>query len=162
MQSAERCGILRVLIKMAPRSSPLPRPGPQGADLMASTSLPASAKEATTRVQRGRDLYTEHANEIRFERGSWYVPSNSVEGRFYAVRLGPVESCECPDHTYRGARCQHVTAAVVARAKSTKCACCGNRVPWRFVSEVQEEDELLSWFVGDRLCSDCVRGGFWA
>jgi hypothetical protein len=30
------------------------------------------------------------------------------------------------------------------------------------VTEVTEEHELLSWFVGDRLCSDCVHGGFWA
>jgi hypothetical protein len=30
------------------------------------------------------------------------------------------------------------------------------------VSEVQEEDGLLSWFVGDRLCADCVNGGYWA
>jgi hypothetical protein len=72
---------------------------------MATTSLPASAKEATTRVQRGRDLYAEHADEIRFEHGSWYVPSATVEGRFYAVRLGPVERCECPDHEHRGAKC---------------------------------------------------------
>ncbi len=129
---------------------------------MTSTSLPASAKEATTRVQRGRDLYAEHADEIRFEHGSWYVPSGSVEGRFYAVRLGPVERCECPDHEHRGAKCQHVTAAVIAKAKSTTCSCCGQRVPWRFVSEVREEDELLSWFAGDRLCADCVNGGYWA
>ncbi len=129
---------------------------------MASTSLPASAKEATTRVQRGRDLYAAHVDEIRFEHGAWLVPSATVEGRFYAVRLGPVERCECPDHEHRGAKCQHVPAAIIARAKSTVCDCCGNRVPWRFVSEVQEEHELLSWFVGDRLCADCVNGGFWA
>jgi len=124
--------------------------------------IPQPEQRTTTRVERGRDLYREHADEIRFEHGAWLVPSNSVEGRFYAVRLGPVESCECSDHTYRGAKCQHVTAAVIARAKSTTCACCGNRVPWRFVTEVQAEDELLSWFPGDRLCGDCVCGGYWA
>ncbi len=129
---------------------------------MASTSLPASAKEATTRAGRGRDLYAAHADEIKFEHGSWYVPSGTVEGRFYAVRLGPVERCECPDHEHRGAKCLHVTAAIIARAKSTTCDCCGNRVPWRFVSEVQEDHEMLSWFVGDRICADCVRGGYWA
>ncbi len=129
---------------------------------MASTSLPASAKEATTRVQRGRDLYAAHADEIRFEHGAWLVPSATVEGRFYAVRLGPVERCECPDHEHRGAKCLHVTAATIAKAKSTTCSCCGHRVPWRFVTEVQEEHELLSWFVGDRLCADCVCGGYWA
>jgi hypothetical protein len=124
-------------------------------------SLAQPAQPTTSRVERGRALYAEHADEIKFERGSWLVPSNSVEGRFYAVRLGPVERCECSDHAYRGVQCQHISAAVIARAKSTTCDCCGNRVLWRFVSEVQEEDELLSWFVGDRLCADCVCGGYW-
>jgi len=124
-------------------------------------SLAQPAPPSTTRVQRGRDLYAAHADGIKFEHGAWLVPSGSVAGRFYAVRLGPVERCECPDHEYRGAKCQHVTAAIIARAKSTTCDCCGNRVPWRFVSEVTEDDELLSWFVGDRLCADCVNGGFW-
>ena len=115
---------------------------------MTNRSLAQPAPPSTTRVQRGRDLYAAHADEIRFEHGSWFVPSATVEGRFYAVRLGPVERCECRDHEHRG-------------AKSTTCDCCGNRVPWRFVSEVTEDDELLSWFVGDRLCADCVNGGFW-
>jgi hypothetical protein len=72
------------------------------------------------------------------------------------------ESCECAAYAYQSGSCKHIYAALIARAKSTTCACCGNRVPWRFVSEVQEEDELLSWFVGDRLCSGCVHGGYWA
>jgi hypothetical protein len=129
---------------------------------MTTTSLPASREEATTRVQRGRDLYASRWTEFRFEHGSWLVLSATVEGRFYAVRLGPVERCECPDYEHRGVKCMHVTAATIARAKSTTCSCCGNRVPWRFVTEVQEEHELLAWFVGDRLCADCVSGGYWA
>jgi hypothetical protein len=32
----------------------------------------------------------------------------------------------------------------------------------RFVSEVSEDDELLSWFVGDQICADCISAGFWA
>jgi hypothetical protein len=126
-----------------------------------TTRIAHPAPPSTTRVQRGRALYAAHADEIRFEHGSWLVPSGSVEGRFYAVRLGPVERCECADFAYRGAKCMHVTAATIARAKSTTCSCCGNRVPWRFVAEVQEEDELLSWFVGDHLCANCVCGGYW-
>jgi hypothetical protein len=31
----------------------------------------------------------------------------------------------------------------------------------RFVAEVQEEDGLLSWFVGDVLCGTCISEGFW-
>jgi hypothetical protein len=85
--------------------------------------------------------------------------SATFESRFYAVRLGPVETCECPDYEQRGAKCLHVTAAAIARAKSTTCSCCGQRVPWKFVTEVTEDDCLLSWFPGDRLCADCVHGG---
>ncbi len=129
---------------------------------MATISLPAPREEATTRVQRGCNLYAELWAEFRFEHGSWFLPSATVEGRFYAVRLGPVERCECSDHEYRGAKCLHVTAATIVRAKSTTCSCCGQRVPLKCVTEVTEEHELLSWFVGDRLCSDCVHGGFWA
>jgi SWIM zinc finger len=124
-------------------------------------SLAQPAHQSTTRVARGRDLYSERWCEFRFEHGSWFVPSATVEGRFYAVRLGPVETCECPDYEHRGAKCLHVTAATIARAKSTTCSCCGNRVPWRFVREVQEEDGLLSWFAGDVLCDACV-SGHWA
>jgi hypothetical protein len=125
-------------------------------------SVARSGQEPQTRIDRGRDLYAERWTEFRFEHGSWFVPSTTVEGRFYAVRLGPVETCECSDHEHRGAQCLHVTAATIAKAKSTTCSCCGNRVPWRFVREVQEEHELLAWFVGDRLCADCVSGGYWA
>jgi SWIM zinc finger len=125
-------------------------------------SLAQPAHQSTTRVQRGRELYTERWNEFRFEHGFWFVPSTTVEDKFYAVRLGPVERCECPDYEHCGAKCLHIYAAAIARAKSTTCACCGNRVPWKLVTEVTEDDCLLSWFVGDRLCADCVHGGYWA
>jgi hypothetical protein len=32
----------------------------------------------------------------------------------------------------------------------------------RFVTKVHEDHGLLGWFVGDRLCADCVRFGYWA
>jgi len=116
-----------------------------------------------TRELRGLALYRDHADEIRFEDGVWFVPSQREGTSVYEVVLGRRgESCECADFGYRGESCKHILAATVARAKSTACSCCGNRVPWRFVTEVQEEDELLSWFVGDRLCADCSSGGFWA
>jgi hypothetical protein len=54
--------------------------------------------------------------------------------------------------------CPHIYAATIARAKSMTCSCYGQCVPWRLVTEVQEEHELLSWFVGDRLCVDCLHG----
>ncbi|MCA1670752.1 MAG: hypothetical protein LC799_00615, partial [Actinobacteria bacterium] len=50
-----------------------------------SLAQPAHLKtEPTTRVDRGRDLYAEHADEITYKDGSWFVPSTTVEGRFYA------------------------------------------------------------------------------
>jgi hypothetical protein len=55
--------------------------------------------------------------------------------------------------------CPHIYAATIARAKSMTCSCYGQCVPWRLVTEVQEEHELLSWFVEDRLCVDCLHGG---
>jgi hypothetical protein len=129
-------------------------------------SLAQPAPPSTTRVERGRQLWEEHGDEIRFEHGVWLVPSQHDLTSVYEVVLGRRgESCECADFEYRGesgSACKHIVAATTARAKSTLCDCCGNRVPWRFVSEVREEDELLSWFAGDRLCADCVNGGYWA
>jgi hypothetical protein len=129
---------------------------------MPEAILARSGQEPQTRIERGRELYTERWAEFRLEHGCWYVPSATVEGRFYAVRLGPVETCECPAYHHRGAKCFHITAATIARAKSTVCSCCGERVPWKLITEVQEDDCLLSWFVGDRLCSDYANGGHWA
>ena len=117
----------------------------------------------TSRSLRGFALYREHANEIRFEHGTWLIPSQSDLTSVYEVVLGRRgESCECRDFEFRGGPCLHIYAATLARAKSTTCACCLTRVPWRLVTEVQEEDELLSFFPGDRLCVDCVWGGYWA
>jgi hypothetical protein len=48
------------------------------------------------------------------------------------------------------------------KARTTVCSSCAERVLWRFVTEVQEEYDLLAWFVGDRICADCIREGFWA
>ncbi|MDQ3767843.1 MAG: SWIM zinc finger family protein [Actinomycetota bacterium] len=123
----------------------------------------AQPAHPTTRESRGIALYREHGDEIVFEAGVWFVPSMSDATTVYEVRLGRRGNvCECADFEYRGGSCLHIYAAIIARAKSTRCSCCGQRVAWRFVTEVQEEHELLSWFPGDRLCADCVCGGYWA
>jgi hypothetical protein len=31
----------------------------------------------------------------------------------------------------------------------------------RFVSEVTEDDELLSFYPADRICADCIRARYW-
>ena len=81
---------------------------------------------------------------------------------YYAVRLGPVETCECADYEHRGSKCKHIVSAAIAESKSGSCSCCGHKVLGRFLSEVQEDDGLLSWFVGDELCADCIRAGYWS
>ncbi len=51
-------------------------------------------------VQRGRELYAEHATEIiaSHRDGVYMVPSGSVEGRSYEVKPG--RSCECIARDY--------------------------------------------------------------
>jgi hypothetical protein len=115
-----------------------------------------------TRELRGIALFRDLADEIRFEDGIWFVPSQHEATSVYEVVLGRRgESCECQDFEHLGESCKHIVAATIARAKSTTCSCCGNRVPWKNVTEVQEEDGLLAWFVGDRLCDACAPG-YWA
>jgi hypothetical protein len=124
---------------------------------MASTSLPASAKEATTRVQRGRDLYTEHADEIRFEHGTWLIPSQHEATSVYEVTIGRRgESCECRDFEFRGEACKHILAATIAHAKTATCSGCGDRIRHRDLTEVTEDHESLTWFPGDQLCDPCL------
>ena len=130
---------------------------------MAKSSVARSEHESTDeRVQRSRELFREHSVQFRHERGAWLVPSNDAVIGFYEVRLRPVEACECTDFEYRGKPCRHIHAAILAQSKSATCSCCGQRVLDRFLSEVTEEDGLLSWFVGDKLCADCIKAGFWA
>ncbi len=126
---------------------------------MATTSLPAPAKEATTRVERGRDLYAEHADEIRFDEADkvWLVPSQSEGTSVYEVTLGRRgESCECADFEFRGGPCLHIFTAVIARAKTATCSGCGDRIRHRDLTEVTEDAESLTWFPGDQLCDPCL------
>ena len=130
-----------------------------------ATTESSTPAHPPTRELRGITLFRDHADEIRFDpvEKVWLVPSQHELGTsVYEVVLGRRgESCECKDFEFRGEACKHILAATIARAKSTTCSCCGQRVSWKFVTEVQEDDELLAWFVGDRLCDDC-RPGHWA
>jgi SWIM zinc finger len=142
---------------------------------MASTTIARSGQETipdpTTdlehvsaiaeRVLRGQKLFREHADDFVYRQGAWIIASDTVLGRAYQVRLGPIETCECSDYQYRGAACKHIFGARIAHSKSRVCSCCGSRVLGRFATEVVDEDELLSFFVGDVLCADCIRNGYW-
>ena len=125
---------------------------------MAKTSV-AQPEQRTTRQRwalRGRQLWEEHANEIKFEDGTWLIPSQSDLTSVYEVVLGRRgESCECAAYAYQSGSCKHIYAASIARAKSSPCAGCGRRFRHRDLTEVLEDHESLTWFVGDLLCWSC-------
>ena len=113
------------------------------------------------RIERGRELYRQHAEDFVYERGTWFLTSDTVPGRVYEVDVAR-ETCECSDFHIRNVACKHLMAAAIAHAKSSLCSCCGRRVLNQFLDEATEDDELLGWFVGDLLCPDCVEAGYWA
>lgn len=125
---------------------------------MANTSLPASAKEATTRIKRGRQLYAEHGGEIRFDpvEKVWLVPSQHDATSVYEVTLGREEICECSDWMHRSPEggCKHIVAATLRKAKMFQCQGCGQRSPNRELFEVPEGH--LTFFEGDPLCEQCA------
>jgi hypothetical protein len=139
---------------------------------VAEISLAHPAHQSTTELQpayvpRGLGLFELHRDEILAGYqggGKWLIPSGTESGRVYEVRVGlrPERNrCECSGH-HRYGHCSHVVCASIARKKSAICDCCGERRWWSELSEVQEEHGLLAWFVGDRICADCVRTGHWA
>jgi SWIM zinc finger len=84
-------------------------------------SLALTAQESTTRTERGRQLYAERAEEIRFKGGVWLVPSCSHLPSVYEVTLGLRPSCECKDFDYNGHQepCKHILACRLAEADRT-------------------------------------------
>jgi hypothetical protein len=91
--------------------------------------------------------------------GRWLIPSGTVGGRLYEVRVGirPERSrCECVGFGQHR-HCSHVVCATIARKKSAICDSCGERRWWSEITEVQEDHESLTWFPGDRLCDSCLR-----
>jgi hypothetical protein len=125
---------------------------------MDTTRIPQPAP-TTTRVGRGRELYAEHADEIRFDPADrvWLVPSQHEGTSVYEVVLGRRgEFCECRDFEFRGESCKPVVAATIARAKTATCSGCGDRIRHRDLTEVTEDHESLTWFPGDLLCYSCL------
>lgn len=112
----------------------------------------------STRESRGIALYTEHAGEITFSEGVWLVPSQSAATSLYEVVIGRRGAvCECADFERRGGLpCKHVHAATIARASTAPCSGCRSRFSHRKLEEVTEDHGSLTWFVGDRLCPDCL------
>ena len=138
---------------------------------MATTESSAPAQSITAEptpeyVLRGVGLFEIHRDEILSSYrggGRGLMPSGTESSKVYEVRVGtrPERNrCECTGHQRHG-HCSHVVCATIARKQSAVCDCCGARAWWSRLAEVQEDDDLLAWFPGDRLCDGC-RPGYWA
>ncbi len=116
---------------------------------------------------RGLGLVTISAEEILASYkggGRFMVPSGTAPDQQYEVRVGTRperDKCECIGfgHYFH---CSHVVAAHRIAKLSAVCDSCGKRCWQHELLEVTEDDGLLSWHEGDRLCRDCVRAGAWA
>ena len=116
---------------------------------------------------RGLGLFELHADEIHasYQGGArWLVPSGTEAGKVYEVRVGSRPErhrCECVGFQQHDHCSHHVAARRVAR-RSAVCDGCVVRRWWKNLTEVTEDDGLLAWFPGDRLCRTCIRAGAWA
>jgi hypothetical protein len=116
----------------------------------------------STREQRGLRLYREHGEGIERVAPDFYlVPSQDGE-RFYHVDYAG-ETCDCPDHEYRGVACVHVYAVGVKlakrRAKTARCSGCGEGFGASGLLEVGPEMVAMGEGVreGERYCRPCAR-----
>ncbi len=116
-------------------------------------------------ARRGRGLFETYREELEYLGGGrWLVPSGSESGKLYEVRVGTRsrrDSCECTGFRHHH-HCSHVVCAKLAHKRSAVCDGCGERRWWKNLTEVHEEHDVLAWFVGDRICSTCIRAGLWA
>jgi hypothetical protein len=112
------------------------------------------APKRSTRQERGILLFRAHGEQIEHVEGwRWRVPSCS-DSSTYLVDLR-AESCECPDTPPEGEVCKHITAAIIARAKSQECSGCGKKVRRRTLLLVPEDHPTLGGLV-DKLCQVCA------
>jgi len=95
---------------------------------------------------------------------SYQVRSSSRLCRSYAVNPA-AWNCDCPDHRRRQAACKHALACwVLERAyrpspatSLEECSGCGGRFAGRELTELTEDNQdNLTYFHGDRLCSACA------
>jgi hypothetical protein len=124
------------------------------------TIIAHPAKESTSRIDRGRNLYAEHGGQIWFDpvEKVWLVPSQNDATSLYEVTLGALgEYCECVDFEIRHPQggCKHIVAATLRKAKTFACCGCGDRFPNRELVEVTDPDHL-TFFEGDALCKECA------
>lgn len=132
---------------------------------LAQPAHPSTAEPTPEYVLRGLGIFEIHRDEILSSYrggGRWLIPSATEPSKVYEVRVGVRRSstCECIGYEHHG-HCSHVVCATIASKKSAVCDGCGARGWWSELTEVQEDDGLLGWFPGDRLCDGC-RLGQWA
>lgn len=118
-------------------------------------------------VLRGLGILTISGEEILASYmggGKFVVPSGTNPDHAYEVRVGTHpdrDRCECKGWKHHG-HCSHLIAASRVAKASALCDCCGTRRWDHDLVEVTDDDGLLSWYEGDRLCGSCVRSGAWA
>ncbi len=136
---------------------------------MAKASLAHAAHEPATEerppayVLRGHGLFELYRDDLEYiGSGTWLIPSGSKGSKDYKVRVGlrRESQCECVGHENHG-HCSHVVCASIAHKRSAVCDSCSSRRWWSEITEVFEDDALLSWYPGDRLCKSCIRAGAW-
>src|SRR5215218_4445125 len=150
-------------IKKPRRCWSTPRPGPKEDDPLIDQSVAPAAQETNPEyVWRGRGLFETYRDELEYlGSGKWLIPSGTKPGLKYEVRAGVrSESCECVGYSRRG-HCSHIVCVIIARKKSGVCDSCGVRRWNRELVEVQDDDGLLSWYPGDRICKRCIDDGAW-
>ncbi len=112
-------------------------------------------------VLRGLGLCEIHAGEILASYrggGKYLVPSGTTASGLYLVRVGTRperNTCECKGFSSHK-HCSHLIAAERVAKRSAVCDSCGERRWDRELVEVTEDDDSLTWFVGDRLCGGCL------
>ena len=118
---------------------------------MIERTLPQPA----TRFTRGIALGIAKFRRIeRTAPWTWEVPSETDVERTYLVDL-KAGTCPCADRTPAGEVDKHVVAARYVKAKTANCSGCRRRIRHRDLTEVTEDHESLTWFVGDLLCWSC-------
>ena len=94
----------------------VPRSTDQEEHLLITTES-TPAPRPTTRLERGLKLFEEHGHLIEEEVAPDFYLCPAQDGeRFWHVDYRE-ESCDCPDHAYRGVACVHVYAVGVKLAK---------------------------------------------
>ncbi len=127
---------------------------------IAQPRTPNTPETAPAYVLRGLGIFELSRDEILASYqggGRWIVPSGTVAGRLYEVRVGtrPERNrCECRGFGSHG-HCSRIVAAERVARRSGVCDGCGERVWRRELLEVGAES--LSFFEGDRVCEDCAR-----